>query len=335
MDQKQIKSLFNYLKPFLKNDKVLNRWLEPHRYYHDVNHLQYLVDRIRLISDNFHENIIEKLIIIAVYHDCVYDPKANASTGITNETASAEIYKKDYGVKYDPEIYNAILDTHYDGRVPSSVISKIFMELDLSGFKLDFDGLKKNEDLLFKEFQFVPYPKYVEGKLKVLETFKDQIIDSNYDMIVNYVKNRKPKIGLYAGSFAPFHKGHLDVLKQSEQVFDKVIIACGHNPDKKKQSNIPNFLKYHQVENYYGLLTDYIQSLDYEVTLIRGIRNATDLTYEATLKSYLQDLMPDIKIVYFLSNPELVHLSSSAINSLPEGKQWMYIPQEKDYYDKY
>ena len=41
------------------------------------------------------------------------------------------------------------------------------------------------------------------------------------------------KTALYAGSFDPFTNGHLDILKQASQIFDKVIIAVGFNSEKK------------------------------------------------------------------------------------------------------
>jgi pantetheine-phosphate adenylyltransferase len=38
------------------------------------------------------------------------------------------------------------------------------------------------------------------------------------------------KIGVYAGSFNPFHVGHADILHQALEVFDEVILAIGNNP---------------------------------------------------------------------------------------------------------
>lgn len=39
-------------------------------------------------------------------------------------------------------------------------------------------------------------------------------------------------IGVYPGSFNPWHEGHEDVLNKALKVFDKVIILIGYNPDK-------------------------------------------------------------------------------------------------------
>lgn len=40
------------------------------------------------------------------------------------------------------------------------------------------------------------------------------------------------RIGFYAGSFDPFTKGHMAVVCEALQLFDKVIIAVGNNPNK-------------------------------------------------------------------------------------------------------
>ena len=39
-------------------------------------------------------------------------------------------------------------------------------------------------------------------------------------------------VALYAGSFDPFTYGHLDILEQACEVFDKVIVAVANNSSK-------------------------------------------------------------------------------------------------------
>ena len=41
------------------------------------------------------------------------------------------------------------------------------------------------------------------------------------------------RIAIYPGSFDPITNGHLDVLKTSSEIFDKVIIAVAYNSEKK------------------------------------------------------------------------------------------------------
>ena len=127
------------------------------------------------------------------------------------------------------------------------------------------------------------------------------------------------KIGIYAGSFNPFHQGHYNILLKAERIFDKVIIARGINPEKKNElSTFPDAILLYQTIMYYdGLLTDFLDSLPYKnVTLIRGLRNSTDLQAELTQYRYLQELKPDIQVVSIFCDMEYEHISSSAIRIL-------------------
>lgn len=129
------------------------------------------------------------------------------------------------------------------------------------------------------------------------------------------------KVGIFAGSFNPFHVGHKNILEKAERVFDKVIIAIGFNKDKPETGQyqqIKSILPDHDIEQYGGLLTDYINSKPYPVTLIRGLRNGDDLNYELNLANVLRDVNGGIPldIAYFTCDREYSHVSSSVVRQL-------------------
>ena len=126
------------------------------------------------------------------------------------------------------------------------------------------------------------------------------------------------RLAIYPGSFNPFHKGHLDVLLKAEKIFDEVIIARGVNPEKiGTRYPMPQSLGDRQIKNYNGLLTDFLKGLPYDnVTVIRGLRNATDLQYEMNQYRYIQVLMPEIQMISIFCDKEYEHLSSSGIRAL-------------------
>ncbi len=126
------------------------------------------------------------------------------------------------------------------------------------------------------------------------------------------------KVGIYAGSFNPFHRGHYNILEKAEKIFDKVIIARGINPEKKNEIvSMPKILESRAIINYNGLLTDFIKSLPYDnVTIIRGLRNSVDLQYELNQYRYFQDLMPEVQVVSIFCDKEYEHISSSGIRAL-------------------
>lgn len=134
-------------------------------------------------------------------------------------------------------------------------------------------------------------------------------------------------IGIYPGSFNPFHKGHYNILTKAEKIFDRVIVARGINPEKSKSDwDIPRQVSDRvEVTTYEGLLTDYVESVltkereewfDVKVTVIRGLRNSVDLQYEMNKYRYFQDLMPSLQMVSIFCDKEYEHISSSGIRLL-------------------
>jgi len=174
-----------------------------------------------------------------------------------------------------------------------------------------FDAVFSHEREQFKQHQSLPYLKYKKQRAEFLKTIK------NTDQAFAFLNCFEPKIAVFAGSFNPFHLGHYNVLQKAENIFDKVIVAFGKNPEKQIQGyKVPTTLKNRQIEQYEGLLTDFIETLKHDVTVIRGLRNSTDFQYEQNQYRYIQELMPDIKIVSIFCDKEFEHISSSGIRTL-------------------
>ena len=148
------------------------------------------------------------------------------------------------------------------------------------------------------------------------------------------LKNNKrtARVGLYAGSFDPFHIGHLDIVRQAQQVFDNVFVVRAINPDKSKASSpLPEkFLTEMNcvgVVTQEGLISDYIKGWEvqgYDVTLIRGLRSGADLGYEQNLVAFLRNMHPQIKVVFFLCDPKYQNVSSSALRGIRQFSEEEY-----------
>ena len=147
------------------------------------------------------------------------------------------------------------------------------------------------------------------------------------------------RVAIYPGSFNPFHRGHLDVIQKALEVFDKVFIAKGINPEKGEREDkfwstddsieiqelIDN--EYVEVEDFGGLLSDFIKGLideypeDYYFAIIKGLRNGQDLEYEKNQQYWNEDLGIEIPFFYIISNRNNCHISSSAIRGLEKFKE--------------
>lgn len=204
------------------------------------------------------------------------------------------------------------------------------IKLDIHGhFSQERTEIERQERLVFKEYQRVEFGTFVEERIKVLEHIYNvcRINPVGLEMRKSFLRNWQPRIAVFAGSFKPFHSGHMNVLKQAENDFDKVIIACGSNNDKGANAQYANIklLKQHQVESYNTLLTNYLKSKPYNVTLIRGLRNGQDMQYEQNMRAALKDTMPHLRIVYYLCDPEVAHVSSSLCRDVVKYDQAQYM----------
>lgn len=287
--------------------EVLANYNESHRFYHTISHLTDVLDYLKE-----REHTDDELFLAAVYHDAIYDPKAS-----DNEERSAQLFldhSKNSSLTSEQKqnIQQYILDTK--DHEASSERSQILIDADLNILSQPFSKLIEYEHKIFREFQFVDYKTYLPKRIEVLSRLNN---NGKLDTLIEYVTNRKPLIGVFCGSFNPFHKGHYNVLQKAERIFDKVIVAFGRNPEKKDRSwPVPKIIQYHQMEEYHGLLTDFVGELGYDVVVIRGLRNSTDFQYEQNQYRYIQELMPGIKIINIFCDKEFEHISSSGIRTL-------------------
>ena len=168
------------------------------------------------------------------------------------------------------------------------------------------------ESLQFRLHQALRIEDYRRLRSDFLKTQENSRLNQDF------IRQFSPGIAVFPGSFNPFHKGHYNVLQKAEKIFDKVIIAFGKNPEKDGARNwpVPAAIRNRQIEEYYGLLTDFVQTLGEDLVVIRGLRNSTDFQYEQNQYRYMQELMPNIKIVNIFCDKEFEHISSSGIRTL-------------------
>ncbi|MCS6820593.1 MAG: adenylyltransferase/cytidyltransferase family protein [Microscillaceae bacterium] len=317
-------------------EELLQAWSEPHRYYHTLTHLQNLLTNIDLLKAK--QAITQQeyaiLVMAAFFHDIVYNPKRQ-----DNEPQSVEFLRQRASPHPDLDtICQIILDTQT--HQPNSYLSELFIELDMKIVaKGDFQALLQWEKAIMKEYQYLDYGLYLTERKLFLEQLITQYPQNAYNLraLIDYLTEQRPRIGVYAGSFNPFHNGHYNILQKAEKIFDKVIVARGVNPDKLKQESIQSIhqlkvLAFRQTEEFTGLLTDYLKSKETfaDITLIRGLRNGYDLDYEVNQLRFMEEMKPDLKIVFIPCDSEFEHISSSAIKNLERINQGLgkkYLPE--------
>jgi pantetheine-phosphate adenylyltransferase len=299
------------------DDQVLARYEHPHREYHNSEHLLHVLaylEKNRVLTDD--------LFLAAVYHDSVYDPRSDQNEELSGKLFATEAGRAGIDKERIQKISRMILDTKK--HVASFAESQKLIDADLEILNQPLDRLIAHEKQIYREYQFMPDGEYREMRIKALQELNRE---GKLDHLIAYVQQRKPFIGLFCGSFKPFHRGHYNVLQKAEKIFDKVIIAFGKNPEKNGRPwDIPATIKNRQIGEYHGLLTDFVLGLGHDVVIVRGLRNSTDFQYEQNQYRYLQELMPAIRIVNIFCDKEFEHISSSGIRTLePFGKHRKYL----------
>jgi pantetheine-phosphate adenylyltransferase len=147
------------------------------------------------------------------------------------------------------------------------------------------------------------------------------------------------KIALFPGSFDPVTKAHVDILKRSLPLFDKVIIGIGLNSTKAPYLGIDirkamlravfaNEPKV-EVQTYEGLTVEFCKKIN-ATYMIRGIRTVSDFEYEKAIAQMNHALVPEIESIFIVSKPGYSSISSTIVRDIMrnKGDVKQFIPQE-------
>ena len=133
------------------------------------------------------------------------------------------------------------------------------------------------------------------------------------------------KIGVYPGTFDPVTYGHIDIMKRSLKVFDKVIVAVAPNPQKAPLFDIEERvfmiqeatrgLKNLQIEKFEGLLVEFVK---YQggIAVIRGLRAVSDFEYELQIALMNRKLDAQVETVFMMPSQEFTYLTSSIVKTV-------------------
>ena len=132
------------------------------------------------------------------------------------------------------------------------------------------------------------------------------------------------RIGVYAGSFCPITKGHVDAIEKAASLVDTLYVIVGVNADK--QYAIPTNIRLQMLQkaishvtnaqavSYDGMMTDFCKQVSATV-MIKSIRNALDLQAVIDL-SDINDTYWTGETVFVVGSKQFRHISSSLVREI-------------------
>jgi len=134
-------------------------------------------------------------------------------------------------------------------------------------------------------------------------------------------------VAIYPGSFDPITNGHVDLVKRTLRVFERVIIAIATNPGKDSslfsleerlqmvREVFGGFKGRVQADSFEGLLVDYAERRQARV-IIRGLRAVSDFEYEFQMAMMNHRLKPKLETFFMMTGESEFYISSRLVKEV-------------------
>lgn len=150
---------------------------------------------------------------------------------------------------------------------------------------------------------------------------------------------------IFAGTFDPMTKGHVELIKRLKRKYDSVLVVIGNNPEKstlfslaeRKEIAKRSLYKIQGVrvivyDDYKQNYSEFLQKNGYDI-YARGIRNAKDLEYEKKAEEINKKVYPFINTVYVGAKGKEKDISSSLVREkIKTGKDYKRLVSKKAYH---
>ena len=138
------------------------------------------------------------------------------------------------------------------------------------------------------------------------------------------------KTGIYPGTFDPITLGHIDVIKKSLKIVDRIVVATTDNINKNYyfpiedritiiKDSLFKDLKLNKkkiiVTSFKSLTIDICKKFKADI-IIRGLRAVSDFEYEFQLAGMNKKLNSNIETVFLMSDVENQIISSNFVKEI-------------------
>lgn len=147
------------------------------------------------------------------------------------------------------------------------------------------------------------------------------------------------RIAVCTGTFDPVHLGHVDIIRRGSQIFERLIVGVGTNPDKaplfsaeerismlrtvcKPFSNV-------EIQAFDGLAVRFVRTVGARI-MLRGLRTLSDMEYEFTMSLTNRNLDNELETIFLMAKEDYSHISSTMLRQIAmfQGDLTPFLPPE-------
>ncbi len=135
---------------------------------------------------------------------------------------------------------------------------------------------------------------------------------------------------LYNGSFDPFTRGHLEVLRAGASFCDRIVVAVGANPSKQSVFSVDEKIAliaactrplaassgcHIEAAGFNGLSVDAAKHFGANV-LLRGLRDGADLDYEMQMCGMNAVMAPHVQTIFVPAPADVRHITATLVRQI-------------------
>lgn len=234
-------------------DDIKRCYSEPHRYWHTLKHLY---DLLLGINELYEDKKLDDreytiLLISAIFHDIVYNPKRNDNeeksveymmSFLDEEKSKISKWRRDEDTK---KISEVILNTkNHDSK---DGLCKKFNKIDNWILDAQFIDMIDWENAIYQEYKWAGWKRYkkkrIEFLLRSIKNHTHNVI--NIKNLIDYLELKNPKIGIlfYEIDKMPSIEDYVNSIQKINNLFDNITILIVYNKNNYNKEIIKEYSK--------------------------------------------------------------------------------------------
>jgi pantetheine-phosphate adenylyltransferase len=140
------------------------------------------------------------------------------------------------------------------------------------------------------------------------------------------MSSSNPVTAICPGTYDPVTNGHLDVIRRTADIFERVIVGVVREPSHKRVmfgieercdfirdslADLDNI----EVEVFSELVVEFARRFGAR-TMVKGLRVISDFEWEFQMNHLNRTLAPDVETVYVMASPQYSFVSSSGVKEI-------------------